>query len=185
MALEIFIDESGYTGENQLDPAQPIFVLSSINLGDEVTADLLAEHFSGVQAKEMLPEELDFAGIRDQAIPLPSSVDSNYRRVLLLGTTGAGKTTLVRQLIGTDPDSERFPSTSTAKTTVHDTEIVLRDSGPYRAVVTFVTADEVREYLKECMSAAVLAAYRDADDPEVLRRLLTHVNQRWWMPDRR
>jgi hypothetical protein len=53
MALEIFIDESGYTGENQLDPAQPIFVLSSINLGDEITADLLAKHFTGIQAKEL------------------------------------------------------------------------------------------------------------------------------------
>jgi hypothetical protein len=50
---EIFIDESGYTGEHHLDPAQPIFVLSSINLGDEITAELLAEHFTGVQAKEL------------------------------------------------------------------------------------------------------------------------------------
>ena len=53
MALEIFIDESGYTGEHQLDPAQPIFVLSSINLNDEITAELLAKHFTGVQAKEL------------------------------------------------------------------------------------------------------------------------------------
>ncbi len=41
--------------------------------------------------------------------------------MLLLGTTGAGKTTLVRQFLGTDPATERFPSTSTAKTTVADT----------------------------------------------------------------
>src|SRR6266849_4730432 len=53
MALEIFIDESGYTGEHQLDPAQPIFVLSSINLGDEAAAELHAKHFTGMQAKEL------------------------------------------------------------------------------------------------------------------------------------
>jgi len=57
----------------------------------------------------MVPEELDFAATRDEFIPLPNSKDSDYRRVLFLGTTGAGKTTLLRQLIGTDPKTERFP----------------------------------------------------------------------------
>lgn len=127
---------------------------------------------------KMVPEELDFAALREKIIPLPTSEPQGYRRVLFLGTTGAGKTTLVRQLIGTDPLKERFPSTSTAKTTIHDTEIVF-DGGPWRAVVTFVSSEEVREYLNECISAAVLAAARRADDTEVLRRLLNHVNQRF------
>lgn len=126
---------------------------------------------------KLVAEPTDFAAIRDEAIPLPT-VDDDYRRVLFLGTTGAGKTTLVRQFIGTNPVSERFPSTSTAKTTVHDTELVMAD-GPYRAIVTFTPADEVREYLSECISAAVLAAYRGAKDEEILRRLLSHVNQRF------
>lgn len=127
---------------------------------------------------KMTPEELDPAALRDEAIPLPPSEPDGYRRVLFLGTTGAGKTTLVRQLIGTDPATERFPSTSTAKTTIHDTEIVL-DEGPWRAVVTFVSSDETREYLTECLSAAVLEAARCSDDATVLRRLLSHVNQRF------
>lgn len=127
---------------------------------------------------KMVPEELDFAALREASIPLPPSEPDGYRRVLLLGATGSGKTTLVRQLIGSDPAAERFPSTSTAKTTVHDTEIVL-DSGPWKAVVTFVSSDETREYLAECISAAVLAAARGADDATVLRRLLSHVNQRF------
>ena len=127
---------------------------------------------------KMMPEELDYAKVRDSVIPLPRSEDSAYRTVLLLGTTGGGKTTLVRQLIGTDPNQERFPSTSTAKTTVHDIEVVL-DESPYRAVVTFFSNDEVREYLNECISAAVLAAYRGAANTEILRRLLNHVDQRF------
>lgn len=127
---------------------------------------------------QMVPEETDFSAVRESFIPLPSSENSDYRRVLLLGTTGAGKTTLVRQVIGTDPAKERFPSVSTAKTTVADTEIVLAD-GDYRASITFVSRDEVREYLEECISAAVLAAYREAGDEEVLRRVLIHVNQRF------
>jgi len=127
---------------------------------------------------KMVPEETDFAALREAVIPLPESGPDGYRRVLFLGTTGAGKTTLVRQLIGTDPVKERFPSTSTAKTTIHDTEIVLAESD-WRAVVTFASSDEVREYLNECISAAVLSAAKGANDAEVFRRLLNHVNQRF------
>jgi hypothetical protein len=122
--------------------------------------------------------ETDFLALRDSVIALPSSQDSDYRRALFLGTTGAGKTTTLRQLIGTDPVKERFPSTSTAKSTVHETEVVLKD-GPYCGAVTFFPMQDVREHLKECVSAAVLAAYRKESDAEQMRRLLTHVNQRF------
>ena len=122
--------------------------------------------------------ETDFLALRETAIAMPSAQNSDYRRALMLGTTGAGKTTLLRQIIGTDPARERFPSTSTAKTTVHETEIVL-SKGPYRAVVTFFPMEDVREHLKECASAAVLAAYRGEPEGEQMRRLLTHVNQRF------
>ncbi|MBT9298415.1 hypothetical protein KKP62_25980, partial [Rhodococcus sp. GOMB7] len=79
--------------------------------------------------------------VRERYIPLPT-VDDDYRQVLLLGTTGAGKTTVVRQLLGTDPINDRFPSTSTAKTTVADSEIVLAD-GDFKAVITFFGRSEV------------------------------------------
>jgi len=127
---------------------------------------------------KMVPEVVDYSALREEQIPLPATEPAGYRKVLFLGTTGAGKTTLVRQLIGTDPLSERFPSTSTAKTTIHDTEIVIAE-GPWRAVVTFASSEEVREYLCECISAAVLAAARDANDAATLQRLLNHVNQRF------
>lgn len=127
---------------------------------------------------KMVPQDTDFAALREAVIPLPESEPAGYRRVLFLGTIGAGKTTLVRQLIGTDPENERFPSTSAAKTTIHYTEIVLAE-GDWRAVVTFASRDEVREYLNECASSAVLAAARGADDAHVLRRLLNHANQRF------
>ncbi len=122
--------------------------------------------------------EVNFAGLREEILPLPSE-DEGYRTVLLLGTTGAGKTTVVRQILGTDPATERFPSTSTAKTTVADTELITTEDGHYRAVVTFVPRDEVIDYLTENVSDAALAAFRGRSDDEIRRRLLEHVNQRF------
>jgi hypothetical protein len=127
---------------------------------------------------KVVPEGTDYQRIRDEFIRLPDSKNDGYRRALMLGTTGAGKTTLGRQLIGTDPEKERFPSTSTAKTTIHDTEIVMAPA-PWKAIVTFASMEEVREYLTECVSAAVLSAWNGATDSELLRRLLNHVNQRF------
>jgi hypothetical protein len=127
--------------------------------------------------RELVPEGHDHFAIREQHIALPSTAQG-YRRALFLGTTGAGKTTLVRQILGTDQVKERFPSTSTAKTTVADLEVVIAP-GSYEAVVTFLSQLEVRTYLEECISAAVLAAYREADDAELVRRLLRHVDQRF------
>ncbi|MGO8882433.1 MAG: hypothetical protein ACLQDY_02545 [Streptosporangiaceae bacterium] len=121
---------------------------------------------------------VDFPALRESLIPLPAASDG-YRTVLLLGTTGAGKTTVVRQLLGTDPVTERFPSTSTAKTTVADTELIITDDGLYQAAVTFAQRDEVIDYLTENVSAAALAAFRGRKDDEITRRLLDHVDQRF------
>lgn len=121
---------------------------------------------------------VDFRGIRNELLPLPVAEDG-YRRVLLLGTTGAGKTTVVRQMLGTDPETERFPSTSTAKTTVADTELIITEEGPYQAVVTFVPRDQMVDYLTENVAEAALAVFNGRDDAEVARRLLDHVNQRF------
>jgi energy-coupling factor transporter ATP-binding protein EcfA2 len=121
---------------------------------------------------------VDFSALRESLIPLPTA-SNGYRTVLLLGTTGAGKTTVVRQLLGTDPETERFPSTSTAKTTVADTELIITNERLYRAAVTFTARDEVVDYLTENVSAAALAAFRRRKDDEISRRILDHLNQRF------
>jgi energy-coupling factor transporter ATP-binding protein EcfA2 len=140
---------------------------------DRFDARAVAAFFDGL---EPVPAGSSVA-LRDQAIPLPSSAEG-YRQVLLLGTTGAGKTTLVRQLLGTHPEVDRFPSTSTAKTTIADTELVISE-GKYRAVVTFSRRDEVIDHLVDCASKAAAAVLRGDDDPDVVRALLDHENQRF------
>jgi hypothetical protein len=122
--------------------------------------------------------QVDFAGLREEHIPLPGH-EAGYRKVMLLGTTCAAKTTVVRQLLGTDPETERFPSTSTAKTTVADTELVATAEDIYRVAVTFTHRDEVIDYLTENASEAARAVFNGKDDEEIARKLLDHVNQRF------
>jgi GTPase Era involved in 16S rRNA processing len=125
-----------------------------------------------------LPATQDAWALREQIIPLPGREDG-YAHARFLGTTGAGKTTLVRQLIGTDPEKERFPSTSTAKTTVCDIEVVMA-SGPYKAVVTFFPRDHVRLHIEECaLAAAAAIIFEKGGTATAASRLLEHTEQRF------
>lgn len=118
------------------------------------------------------------AVLRERQISMPSSSHDNYTRVLLVGTTGAGKTTLVRQLIGSDPDIDRFPSTAPAKTTISDIEVILSEGG-FEAAVTFFTEFQVQANIEECISDACVAVLDDLPLETVADRLLNHRDQRF------
>ena len=114
--------------------------------------------------------------LRDKLLPLPSR-DEGYARVLLMGVPGAGKTTLVRQLIGTNPKTERFPSTSVNRTTTFPTEVALRD-GPYEGVVTFMSEHEARFEIEESLSAAFIEAV-GGNTKQVARAFLEKSDMRF------
>ena len=71
------------------------------------------------------------------------------------------KTSLLRQLIGSDPDRDRFPSTAPAKTTIADIEVIQAD-GPFEAAVTFFTEFQTQANIEECVVDAALAVLEDA-----------------------
>ncbi len=129
--------------------------------------------FDGMEVGKVQPREL-----RDEMIPLPKQ-DDGYARVMLVGTTGAGKTTLLRQLIGSDHTRDRFPSTSTAKTTTAEIEIVTGTSQPFKAAITFMTEHQVRCAVDECLEEACASAIKGHDDEVVVRALLEHPEQRF------
>ena len=114
--------------------------------------------------------------LRDKLLPLPASSEG-YARVVLMGVPGAGKTTLVRQLIGTNPETERFPSTSVNRTTTFPTEIALRDGG-FEAVVTFMSEHETRFEIEESLSAALIEAV-EGDRKQVARAFLEKSDMRF------
>ena len=114
---------------------------------------------------------------RENIIPLPTP-DDGYARVMLLGSTGAGKTTLLRHFIGSDHKRDRFPATSTAKTTTADIEIVTAP-GPFEAVITFMSEHQVRYAVDECLEEACASVIRGQDDTGVAEALLEHREQRF------
>lgn len=117
--------------------------------------------------------------LREKKIPLPTHEDG-YARVGLLGVPGAGKTTLLRQLIGTNPKTERFPSTSTNRTTTFPTEVVLCESEHYEAVVTFMSENETRFEIEESLSSALIEAVNsDATSTSVAKILLEKSDMRF------
>ena len=128
--------------------------------------------YSEIAPRTGLPLDL-----RDKLLPLPGHTEG-YARVALMGVPGAGKTTLVRQLIGTHPETERFPSTSVNRTTTFPTELAMRDSGYYEAVVTFMSEHETRFEIEESLSSAIVEAV-DGDTKKVARALLEKSDMRF------
>ena len=126
---------------------------------------------------ELQAGQNDPSAVREAHIRLPDRNDG-YARVLFVGTTGAGKTTLLRHLIGSDHEKDRFPSTSTAKTTVSDIEIVL-DDGQFEGVVTFSSEHEVLANIEECVAEGCVAVFEGKRDIDVADRLLNHRDQRF------
>lgn len=116
--------------------------------------------------------------IRNGALPLPLSGDG-YTKVMLVGTTGAGKTSLLRHLIGSHPERDRFPSTSASRTTISDIEIITADEPIYRAVVTFFSESPVHTSVHECVADACAALWEDVADDKLADRLLTHRDLRF------
>lgn len=117
-----------------------------------------------------------FYGLREMVLPGPSQT-TGYRTILVIGTTGAGKSTLIRQLMGTSA-ADAFPATSASKTTVAETELLLAP-GDYYAVATFMPLVEVRAYVEENVVNAGLAVFDDRPSTEIRARLLDHVDQRF------
>lgn len=133
---------------------------------------VVSAFFDGIEAGKVIPKDL-----REGIIRLPTQKEG-YGRVLLVGPTGAGKTTLLRQLIGSRHKEDRFPSTSTAKTTTADIEIVIADS-LFEAAITFMTEHEVRCAVDECLEEACIGVIRGQDDAGIADALLEHREQRF------
>jgi energy-coupling factor transporter ATP-binding protein EcfA2 len=133
---------------------------------------IVSAFFDGLEAGKVSSSSL-----RDLKIALPTSAEG-YSRILFAGTTGAGKTTLLRHVIGANQEVDRFPSTSTARTTTAEIEIVTAEGG-FEAVVTFMPEHEVRAHIDECLEEACLCSIQGKPDLKILASFLAHREQRF------
>lgn len=188
-------------GTSDAGEADALVAQMNALLGDEsywnITERARAEqHFDDVVVRAFFepmesPAGADPTAIREKEMPLPGRAEG-YSQVMLIGTTGAGKTSLLRQAIGSHPTRDRFPSTSTGKTTIADIEVISA-AGEFQAVVTFFPRRLVRTYVAESVSEACKTAWQGGTDERVMRELLNHRDQRFrlgyllgaWSPDKR
>ena len=98
---------------------------------------------------------------------------------MMVGTTGAGKTSLLRHLIGSHPKLDRFPSTSASRTTISDIEVITSTDELYRAVLTFFDEPTVHTNVHECVANACTALWYDLTDDKLAEKFLTHRDLRF------
>ena len=124
------------------------------------------------------PKRENYRDLRNDHLPFPPREDG-YPRILLIGVPGAGKTTLVRQLIGSHPVRDRFPSTSVNRTTTFETEIIA-GATQFSAAVTFMSEEETDFEIRQSVSAAILRSVDDQNtDARVAKSLLERSDMRF------
>lgn len=92
--------------------------------------------------------------VLENLLPIPV----NLPKIYLLGDTGAGKTTIVRQLLGTT--KLRFPSVRRTRCTTAVTEYVISKEPGYRAAIVFKTHEEITRYVREILEDTITKGYR-------------------------
>lgn len=115
---------------------------------------------------------------RERLLPLPPMQPEEAVRTLILGNSGVGKTTLLRRLIGSDAERDRFPATSTNRCTTCEIEIITGRKD-YAAAVTFLTRHQTQEEVIASLSKAVLKAIEQEPDAVVMKDLLDDTDQRF------
>ena len=111
------------------------------------------------------------------AIQLPSKEDG-YARATLVGASGAGKTSLLRFLAGTT--KEKFPATSTGRTTTCNLEMIFSPDPAYEIAVSFMPRQRLEGLLMENIEAAVGYCLQNPDLcslPDLAEKLLDHRDQ--------
>ena len=81
----------------------------------------------------------------------------NLPVVYLLGDTGAGKTCLVRQFLGTAAES--FPSVRRVRTTVAPTEFIITNELTFKAAFIIRSEMEIAQVVAEILEQAVTSAF--------------------------
>lgn len=93
----------------------------------------------------------DFRTIQEMLGELP-----DIKKIYLLGSTGAGKTSLVQSIIGSSNYS--FPTTSHRRTTVAPTEYVIDERLDFKTTIILKRKDDILDSINELIEMAIIRA---------------------------
>ena len=106
-----------------------------------------------------------------------SPVPVNLPKLYLLGDTGAGKTTIIRKILGTEEN--KFPTTRQTRTTVAPTEYVIREGNDYDITVILKPLSEIEGYIDEIIREAIARFQKDNDKNKITKNLRQTSDQRF------
>ncbi len=111
------------------------------------------------------------------ALNAESPLPSDLPRLYFLGDTGAGKTTLIRKLLGTEETA--FPTTRQTRTTVAPTEYVIWHREGFDLTVVLKPVTEITGYIDEILKDAISRYYAERDRKKLLRYIRQTGDQRF------
>lgn len=92
-----------------------------------------------------------FQQIQDILPPLPE-----IKRIYLLGSTGAGKTSIVKHIIGTA--ALNFPAITQSRTTLATTEYVIKRDFPFKTTIILKSKDDLLISIEELIQESIQKA---------------------------
>ncbi len=81
---------------------------------------------------------------------------SEIKKIYLLGSTGAGKTSLVRNILGTN--KYKFPTSSETKTTVTPTEYIVKKGLSFKTTILLKEKNEINDSIEFLVDEAIKKA---------------------------
>jgi len=125
--------------------------------------------------------------LREYLLPLPgkgkgdAEPEDKFPRVSVIGNTSSGKTTLIRQLLGINPDmrQEGLLGITDSRSTVSNYEIIVDSNAEYyKAVISFYSEEKIDRVIDEILENKVLSGIKFEIDENILREILNiNVNE--------
>ena len=123
------------------------------------------------------PEERDGWAERERLIPLPGA-ERGYAKVQLIGPVGARQDDHCAAANRHRSEDQTISIDFGVRATTADLEII-SDEGRFRAVVSFVPRDQVRQYIIDCVIAAIAGHLEGSAPVRIIRRFMEHSEMRF------
>ncbi len=98
-----------------------------------------------------------------------------YPKLYLLGSTGAGKTSIVQSIL--DTQSDKFPSTSPTRTTVAPMEYVIDSNKEFKSTFLFKSKEDIDTSIYEIIELAIDKAITIKDDENIVEELSEQLEE--------